>query len=606
MNKKENFAQELLRFFKLTQVEHKKIYLILLLGPAASCALPYIQMVCYAHILDGMLTRQLDYAVEQLIWMLSLTFVCGLIAKACWQGLDVVAHSCRDTVAQRTADKAFLLEYEEFEKKETLDQIRRVRESWRSDIRMQFRRIYHIMEEGLYTITGFVFMLRLFLRMDYDSRNFFTAWYGIPIFLSFSGMMLFLCSRISSKKSGIYEQMLKEEEKPEAMRVYYTSFSHSMSSAMDIRIFGMQDMVFKKCQKTADAEEGFWIVGRKVSVLEALFTLFGGIGTLCAYVFIVGKAYFGAISVGDILLYVGAINTCLRSLSKCVNFWHWTRGHMGHVLTYEDFLNRENMHYDGTLPVEKRSDGEYELEFCNVSFAYPGTDQEVLKHVNLKLKVGEKLALVGRNGAGKTTLIKLLCRLYEPTEGRILLNGIDISLYDYAEYTSIFSVVFQDFGLFSFSLRENVAAGADGDDGRIWEALEKVGLAERVRRLPDGLDSLLFRDNGDGVMLSGGEAQKVAIARALYKRAPFAILDEPAAALDPMAEAQVYENFDRLVEGRTAIYISHRMSSCQFCDRIVVLDRGEIAEQGSHTQLMELNGIYAALYRTQAQYYGQS
>lgn len=606
MNKKENFAQELLRFFKLTQVEHKKIYLILLLGPAASCALPYVHMVYYAHILDGMLTGRLDYAVEQLVWMLFLTFVCGLITKACWQGLEVVGQSCRDTVAQRTADKAFLLEYEEFEKKETLDQIRRVRESWRSDIRRQFVRIYYLTEMGLYTITGFVFMLRLFWRMEYDNRNFFISWYPIPIFLFFIGMTLFLCSRVSGKKSGIYEQMLKEAEKPEAMRVYYTRFSHSMSSAMDIRIFGMQDMILKKCQKTADAEEGLWIFGRKIGVLEAMFTLFSGIGTLCAYVFIVGKAYFGAISVGDILLYVGAINTCLGSLSKCVNAWHWMRGSMGYVLTYEDFLDRENMHYDGTLPVEKRSDGEYELELCDVSFAYPGTDREVLKHVNLKLRVGEKLALVGRNGAGKTTLIKLLCRLYEPTEGKILLNGIDISLYDYAEYTSIFSVVFQDFGLFSFSLRENVAAGADGDDERIWDALEKVGLSQRVRRLPDGLDSLLFRDNGDGVMLSGGEAQKLAIARALYKRAPFAILDEPAAALDPMAEAQVYENFDRLVEGRTAIYISHRMSSCQFCDRIVVLDQGEIAEQGSHAQLMEQNGIYAALYRTQAQYYEQS
>ena len=213
------------------------------------------------------------------------------------------------------------------------------------------------------------------------------------------------------------------------------------------------------------------------------------------------------------------------------------------------------------------------------------------------------MALVGQNGAGKTTLIKLLCRLYEPTEGTITLNGIDIWKYNYEEYTRAFSVVFQDFAMFSLPVGENIAASSAVDEERAWEVLEEVELAERVRKMKDGLKTQLYNNNGAGVDVSGGEAQRLAIARALYKDAPFVILDEPTAALDPIAEAQIYENFNEMVKNKTAIYISHRMSSCKFCDRIVVLDTGSIAEMGTHDTLLAENGIYVRLYQTQAQYY---
>ena len=261
------------------------------------------------------------------------------------------------------------------------------------------------------------------------------------------------------------------------------------------------------------------------------------------------------------------------------------------------------MNYDGTLPIEKRDDGQHEFEFHDVSFSYPGTAERVLSHVNLKFQIGEKTALVGRNGAGKTTLIKLLCRLYEPTEGVITLNGIDIKKYNYKEYTKAFSVVFQDFEIFSLPLGENVACAAEYDKEQVWAALEKASINERVERMEDGLCSQLYNNNGKGIDLSGGEAQRLAIARALYKDAPFLILDEPTAALDPIAEAEIYEHFNEMVEHKTAVYISHRMSSCKFCDRIVVLNQGEIAESGTHEQLLSKKGIYAALYETQTQYY---
>ena len=187
--------------------------------------------------------------------------------------------------------------------------------------------------------------------------------------------------------------------------------------------------------------------------------------------------------------------------------------------------------------------------------------------------------------------------------GYITLNGIDIRKYNYEEYTRIFSVVFQDFHLFSMPLDENVASGAEVDEDRLWKVLDQVSLEGRVKEMKDGAKTLLYHNNGEGVDVSGGEAQRIAIARALYKDAPFVILDEPTAALDPIAEAEIYENFNRMVEQKTAVYISHRMSSCKFCDNIVVLEGGEMKENGNHEELLERGGIYAELYETQAQYY---
>ena len=262
-----------------------------------------------------------------------------------------------------------------------------------------------------------------------------------------------------------------------------------------------------------------------------------------------------------------------------------------------------NEKYDGTLPIEKRLDNDYELEFKNVSFHYPNNDDLVLKNITAKIHVGRKMAIVGRNGSGKSTFIKLLCRLYDPTEGEILLNGIDIKKYDYDEYRRIFGVVFQDFQLFSFSVAQNVAAGNNYDREKVREALGQAGLRERVEGMENGIETVIYKQEDEGVEISGGEAQKIAIARALYKDAPVVILDEPTAALDPVSELEIYERFDGMVKEKTAIYISHRMSSCRFCENILVFEGGNIVQMGSHQDLAGQDGLYASLWRAQAQYY---
>jgi ATP-binding cassette subfamily B protein len=270
-----------------------------------------------------------------------------------------------------------------------------------------------------------------------------------------------------------------------------------------------------------------------------------------------------------------------------------------------DLLDIPNAMYQGSLTTEKRSDRQYDVEFRDVSFHYPGTETWVLRHVNLKFRVGSRLAIVGMNGSGKTTFIKLLCRLYDPTEGQILLNGIDIRKYRYDDYIHIFSVVFQDFQLFAMPLGENVAGTSDYDKKRVLDCLKKAGFQDRLASMPKGLETCLYKElDQEGVELSGGEGQKVAIARAIYRDSPFIILDEPTAALDPVAEADIYSKFNEIAGDKTTIYISHRLSSCKFCDEIIVFHDGEIIQQGTHEDLVaDESGKYYELWNAQAQYY---
>ena len=335
-----------------------------------------------------------------------------------------------------------------------------------------------------------------------------------------------------------------------------------------------------------------------------------GLLQLFSYLFVVIRAAAGALTIGNVVQYAGIIYRFSQSLSSAFSAMEEFSVAANRQLSTLEYLNVEDVLKKGTLPVEKRAfcdggDNEYEIEFRDGSFRYPGSETYALRNVSIKFRVGECLAVVGMNGSGKTTFIKLLCRLYDPTEGEILLNGIDIRKYDYNEYLSIFSVVFQDFKLFSFSLGQNVAASVEVDNDRAISCLKKAGFGDRLQNLPKGLDTCLYKDfEEDGVEISGGEAQKIALARALYKNAPFIILDEPTAALDPVAEYEVYSKFNEIVGDKTAVYISHRLSSCRFCDDIVVFDNGQIIQRGSHDQLLaEQSGKYHELWFAQAQYY---
>jgi len=329
--------------------------------------------------------------------------------------------------------------------------------------------------------------------------------------------------------------------------------------------------------------------------------LFSGV----IYLFACLKAMGGAFGVGSVAQYVGAITQLSRSMADLLRILADTRINAAFLQREFEFLEIPNHMYQGSLTTEKRADRNYQVEFRDVSFRYPGSDSWALRHVSMRFQVGSRLAVVGENGSGKTTFIKLLCRLYDPTEGEILLNGIDIRKYNYDDYRNLFSVVFQDFQLLALPLGQNVAASAAVDRARAEECLRKAGFGERLKAMPQGLDTYLYKElDKGGVEISGGEAQKIAIARALYKDAPFMILDEPTAALDPIAEAEIYSKFNDIAGDKTTIYISHRLSSCKFCDEILVFHQGQIVQQGGHSALVDqLDGTYRALWLAQAQYY---
>ncbi len=379
--------------------------------------------------------------------------------------------------------------------------------------------------------------------------------------------------------------------------------------AKDVRIYEQEGIADHALQKL----DQYYIESSKtifqMAVHPSLAALGIGVGSAACYLYVVLKAFLGAFGVGSIVQYVGALSRLGEGVQGMMYTLADNEVYCSHLKSLFAYLDIPNGKYQGTLPIEKRAfcaggDNEYEIEFRDVSFRYPGSEAHALHHVSMKFRIGERLAVVGQNGSGKTTFIKLLCRLYDPTEGTILLNGIDIKKYDYNEYLRIFSVVFQDFQLFSFPLGQNVAAGIDYDRGRAEACLKMAGFGDRIRKMPRGLDTFLFKDFDEtGVDISGGEAQKIALARALYQDGPFIVLDEPTAALDPLAEYEVYTKFNEIVGDRTAVYISHRLASCRFCDEIVVFDKGQIIQRGAHEVLVSEEGLYRNLWNAQAQYY---
>lgn len=461
-------------------------------------------------------------------------------------------------------------------------------------------RLLQLVVAGIITVQLFVKCLTAYKTQE---------WKGILIVLSFVAFLiifLYVNQRMTQKIQAKINKSV-EERLPYTRKYdfYVDEYIGREECGKTVRLFNQQSLlsetlneIFKKVSKLLsrqtilEARMNQWAEGINVLISGMIYLLLGIM------------ALKRVISVGSICLYAGCITNFLWHFQKWNQQVSLLKMNTKYVKQYLDFMDIKNKKYEGTLPVEKRDDDKFMIEFENVSFHYPGSEKNVLENFSIRFNIGERLAVVGRNGSGKTTFIKLLCRLYDPTEGRILLNGIDIKKYDYKEYLSLFSVVFQDFQIPAFTLGQAVAASQEYDGEHVNDAVKKAGLSSLAARMPYGNETYLTKEfDKTGVNISGGEAQKLAIARALYHDTPFVILDEPTAALDPIAEYEVYAKFDELIGTKTAVYISHRLSSCQFCNDILVIDDGKAVQRGSHEKLIDEEGLYAKLWKIQAKYY---
>ena len=388
---------------------------------------------------------------------------------------------------------------------------------------------------------------------------------------------------------------------------YLKNETWSPVAAKDVRILHMKEWLLDTLRQNYDTFMHFErSMGKRDFMADSVNVFAALIRNGAAYAYLIGQVLAGNMDAPQFILYFSAVS----------GFTNWVQGIMENVAQIRQsgvgisdvmellFYAEPYRFEDGeTLPENKA--GHYELKLENVSFRYPGTSEDTLHNLNLTIRNGEKLAVVGRNGAGKSTLVKLLCGFFDPTEGRVLLNGEDIRKYNRKEYYRLFSAVFQDFSILTGTIAENVAQSVEEmDASRVREAVKDAGLKENVERLPEQYETRLGRSVYlDAYELSGGETQRLMLARALYRNAPVIVLDEPTAALDPIAESDLYERYHELTKGSTSIYVSHRLASTKFCDRIILIGAGGIAEMGTHEELMDAGKEYAHLYEIQSRYY---
>lgn len=577
----------------------KSLILFIITGSIAAASMTYLWSFIGKLVID-MIEQQASSPDKDIKPLLYLTLITSA-AELLFMWLNTVSSMkmsvgftyVRLMIIKERIAKTLGMEYEALETPEMLDRLQKAKRATAGDWQGV---------QGMMTYMQVMGVQIISVTIAVAIMTTFNPWIIlIIVVLSFAQFLFFDYIRKKDKKE-MWDAMMPHWRKLEYMENVTTDFSY----AKDIRLFGMQKYLAKKQIDVYDEELRHWIKSRQYWIYNTIFA--HGISLLRQLIIIGWLVYsvvFNGLSIGNFTLYTASAAAFSNAINEILQALSALRERSAHTDDYRSFMDIPSADDKAkTIPIPPAD--KYTFEFKNVSFKYRGQEKYALKNVNLTLHAGEKLAVVGLNGAGKSTFIKLLLRLYDVTEGCILMNGTDIRKFDRKEYYELFAPAFQDVMVFAFPVAENVSMKEpfNTDKAEAEKMLRLAGLGDKLDKLEKGVDTELLKVlYDDGVDLSGGEKQKLALARALYKKSKIIVLDEPTAALDALAEFRLYQSFNELVGDRTAVYISHRLSSTRFCDRVAMFKDGEMVEIGTHDSLMEADGAYADMFRVQAQYY---
>jgi ATP-binding cassette subfamily B protein len=593
----------------------KGIISVHVLNSVINAVTPFINLFMMAYIIDAVTNRQSLYTLFIYIFVMVIlnagVNIISSLMSALIEKKDIQFNRRYDMAV---ANKMMNMHYETLDTAKTHDLRMRISEA--SNIfgsRIQkILLFFPRMVQSIFTIIfSTALTADLFFKMSDGGLTGIWNILNTPFFTVVLLSLIILTIFINMRLTAISTQKMMNKYDlyiplSKIAGFYNTQYLDSYHAGKDIRLYNQKELIVNELEQN---NKNCFKVDNDCAKIEYSYaninSFISAFINILVYIFVGMKAWVGVLSIGNIVKYVGSFNQFISGFTNLMNLSSALFSNNQYIEQTLEFMSIDDALFSGVLPVMPDTNEKYEIEFKNVSFKYPDSKEYVLKNINIKLEYGHSLAIVGENGSGKTTFIKLLCGLYKPTEGRILLNGKDIYDYNYSEYLKLFSVVFQDFKLLSFQVGNNISAGEQYDGVKIKEAVEKAGFKERFDNLEYSGNTYLYNDfDLDGIEISGGEAQKIAIARALYKESEFIILDEPTASLDPLAENEIYSNFNKIMQGKTTICISHRLSSCKLCEKICVFDSGEIVQHDSHENLLkEITGKYYELWNAQAQYY---
>lgn len=572
--------------------EDKKYFVYFLLTIFLKALSPFALVIFPRYILNEIVgAHRLNFIVTYILAMGAINIVVDIFTNICEPKLSRQIHHLRTKLSEGLSRHILQMDYEYMENAKIMDLKEKA---------VQF--VYGGAGIDSFTFTSEILIVNMMQIIGYA--------YLLININPFIIIAIIAVSFLNASLQGRCERYSYEAEmevmRPNRRGSYIDYVCSDFSHVKDIKLFNIQSWILAKRKQFNDIKlRSFDQVSSRFVSLGVNSSLINNILNIGIYFYLIFMLVMKKILIGDFTMYLSVVTNFSASVggvfTSFVKFQQVSR-YLDNYILFKNTENRVNV----AKPIKDLTDSFFAISFINVSFKYPGQDEYALRNITATIRGNQRVSIVGQNGAGKTTFIKLLMRLYDPTEGEIVINGINIKDIDYEAYLKNFSAVFQDFKLLAFPIKENVAfdRSEDYSDEDCIRLLTDVGLKKKIADLPKGVHTCIGKQfDEEGTDLSGGESQKIAIAKALFRDSPIVVLDEPTAALDPISEYEIYKSFDGLVKNKTSIFISHRLSSTMFSDIIFVFDQGQIVEIGSHDQLIESDGLYREMFQKQAHFY---